>query len=114
MEEQLELFPVDYPAQPDTALDTAKKIIYGDREKTYGRPDKNLQATANLWFHYLYAKCGGDFSDFDIDAKDVCVMMALLKTARFANDPNHKDNVVDAIGYWALVERCDETPKGRP
>ena len=28
--------------EPWTALDEAKKIIYGDRERTYGKPSKNL------------------------------------------------------------------------
>jgi len=28
--------------------------------------------------------------------------------ARFANDPSHRDNLVDICGYAALIERCDE------
>jgi len=34
----------------------------------------------------------------------------LVKVARFANDPEHRDNLIDICGYAALVERCDEKP----
>jgi hypothetical protein len=37
-------------------------------------------------------------------------MMVLVKVARFANDPDHRDNLVDMCGYAALIERCDEEP----
>lgn len=89
-----------------TALDQAKEIIYGDREKTYGHPAKNLETIACMWNAYIGAR-GED----PLMAEDVAVMMSLLKAARFANDPTHKDNVVDAIGYWALVERCGKRDK---
>lgn len=109
MEQQLELFP----ELSESALDKAKRIIYGDREKTYGNPSRNLQAVAEMWMAYLAVKLDkahsqGDWRTWQLNAKDVCAMMGLLKTARFANDPGHDDNIVDAIGYWALVERCDE------
>jgi hypothetical protein len=44
----------------------------------------------------------------EITAKDVAAMMMLVKVARFANDPTHRDNLVDICGYAALIERCDE------
>jgi hypothetical protein len=84
---------------PENVLQEAERIIYGDREKTYGHPAKNLTTTANFWGEYLGTK---------ITAKDVCVMMMLLKIARLRNDINHRDSVVDTCGYAALIERCDE------
>lgn len=99
MEEQLELFP----EMTETALDKARSIIYGDREQTYGHPAKNLEAIAGMWSAYLTSRTSIDIA---INSKDVCAMMVLLKAARFANDQTHMDNVVDGIGYWALVERC--------
>jgi translation initiation factor 2 alpha subunit (eIF-2alpha) len=86
-------------APKEDVLSEAHRIIYGDREKTYGHPSKNLQVTANFWGEYLGTK---------ITAKDVCVMMMLLKIARLRNDINHRDSVVDTCGYAALIERCDE------
>jgi hypothetical protein len=32
-------------------------------------------------------------------------MMSLLKIARLANDPEHRDSQVDACGYMGLAER---------
>lgn len=90
-----------------TALDEARAIVYGDRERTYGHPTKNLDTIARMWAAYLENRFGIDW--LNLEHRDVAVMMTLLKAARFANDPTHRDNVVDAIGYWALVERCDGT-----
>ena len=86
-------------------LKEAHEIIYGDREKTYGHPSKNLQAIARMWNEYLKA-LPKDLAN--LNAKDVAVMMILLKAARLANDPSHRDSVVDIAGYAALIERCDE------
>ena len=84
-------------------LKEANTIIYGDREKTYGHPSKNLQTIAHMWASYLNAK-----PTELITPKDVAAMMMLVKVARFANDPDHRDNLVDICGYAALIERCDE------
>jgi hypothetical protein len=56
-----------------------------------------------MWNAYLNAK-----NDAEINAKDVAALMMLVKVARFANDPSHRDNLIDVCGYAALVERCDE------
>mgnify|MGYP001096132842 CR=1 FL=1 len=86
-----------------SVLEEARTIIYGDREKTYGHPSKNLKAIASMWDAYLKS-----VGDRELDAQDVCVMMVLLKGARLANDPSHRDSVVDICGYAALIERCGE------
>jgi len=89
-------------------LKEANAIIYGDREKTYGHPSKNLKTIAVMWNAYLNAKPAQGNS---LNAKDVAALMMLVKVARFANDPDHRDNLVDICGYAALIERCDEQPK---
>ena len=86
-----------------SVLKEAHKIIYGDREKTYGHPAKNLETIAIMWQAFLDAR-----GQVSLTAKDVAVMMILLKAARLANDPGHRDSVVDICGYAALIERCDE------
>jgi hypothetical protein len=92
--------------KPKTSiLEEAQTIIYGDREKTYGHPAKNLKTIANMWTAYMNNMDDGNFT---ITAKDVAAMMMLVKVARFANDPSHRDNLVDVCGYAALIERCDE------
>ena len=91
----------------NNVLKEAHAIIYGDREKTYGHPSKNLKTIAKMWNAFLEARTGGG----ELNAKDVASMMILLKTARLANNPDHRDSVVDICGYAALIERCDETPQ---
>lgn len=87
----------------ESVLEEAHKIIYGDREQTYGKPSKNLETIAKMWNAYLLA-----LPERELNAKDVSVMMILLKAARLANQQTHRDSVVDICGYAALIERCDE------
>lgn len=89
-------------APEESVLSEANRIIYGDREKTYGHPSQNLEVIANFWSDYLGAY------EIVLTPKDVCVMMILLKAARLRNTPGHRDSVVDICGYAALIERCDE------
>lgn len=79
--------------------DEAKEIIFGDREKVYGHPAKNLDVIAGFWSTYL---------DKEITAKDVCNLMALMKISRLKNTPDHRDSMVDLVGYTLLQERVDE------
>lgn len=85
---------------PKSILQEAQEVIYGDREKTYGAPDKNLQAIADLWSQYLYHS----YKD-KVSVNDVCNLMILMKVARLINSPEHHDSMVDICGYAALMER---------
>ena len=93
---------------PENVLEEAGRIIYGDREKTYGSPSKNLQVIADMWTAYLNGATDNLLGGRSFEAKDVAIMMILLKTARLANTPGHRDSIVDICGYAALIERCDE------
>ncbi len=95
----------DPTAKLPTALEEAQQIIYGDREATYGSPDKNLKVIAEYWSTHLNASYG---KNIRLTVDDVCVMMMLLKQARLANSPKHRDSLVDLIGYAALKDRCDQ------
>lgn len=81
-------------------LEEAHTIIYGDREKTYGSPAKNLQTIADLWSVQLTAKYN---ISVDLTTDDVCAMMISLKLARLTNNPTHRDSIVDIAGYAALA-----------
>jgi hypothetical protein len=91
-------------AKPLTAIEEATKVIYGDREKTYGDPSKNLRTIAEYWTTHLKAKYG---YQAPLTTDDVCVMMVLLKQARLANTPKHRDSITDTIGYMALADRIN-------
>ena len=73
-------------------LDKAKACVCGDREQDYGAPEKNFGTIAEFWATYL---------SYDITAKDVAAMLALLKIARIASGHAKDDNWVDLAGYAA-------------
>ncbi len=78
-------------------LETAKACVCGQREQDYGSPENNFQIIANLWADYL----AGTGQDVAVSAKDVAMMMALLKIARIAGDHATEDSFVDLAGYAA-------------
>lgn len=85
----------------ETVLEEAQRIIYGDREQTYGHPAKNFENIAAFWNAYIKMKRG---VDANIDPDDVALMMALMKIAR----QTHKavrDNITDICGYAACVQK---------
>ena len=86
-------------AQIKSIEQEAREIIYGDREKTYGHPAKNIEQIAELWSAYTRTT---------ITADQVCDMMILLKLARLKNNPTHRDSLVGMIGYTLLKERIHE------
>lgn len=88
-------------------LEEAHALIYGDREQTYGAPDKNLNTIAGFWEEYLHARGLLNTEAGGLNRDDVCYMMSLLKIARLANDQKHRDSRVDTCGYIALADRCD-------
>lgn len=102
------------PTEEKKITEEAQEIIWGDRERTYGSPDRNLQVIADLWSAYLkglgskrqevgQAEC--------LEVNDVCNMMVLLKVARLINTPEHRDSQIDAIGYIALMNRVQHFRK---
>ncbi len=93
----------------NSILKEAQSIIYNDREQTYGHPSKNLKTIAALWTNYLDAN-NSLHAHLTID--DVCMMMVLMKVARLANSPTHRDSMVDIAGYTALMARCQEVITG--
>lgn len=75
-------------------LDTAKRIVTGDREQQYGSPEDNFTTIAGFWTTYLR---------HDITADDVAMMMVLLKVARIQSGQVKADNYVDLAGYAACA-----------
>lgn len=77
-------------------LDTAKSIVTGER---YGTPEQNFHTIAKMWSTYLGVQ---------IEPKDVCAMMILLKVARIASGHGKEDNWVDVVGYSCLGGELEE------
>tara|TARA_R110000787_G_scaffold16141_2_gene49292 strand:- start:1599 stop:1880 length:282 start_codon:yes stop_codon:yes gene_type:complete len=86
----------------DSILDEAKEITGGSRQKDYGHPIENFTKIANLWNAYL-RNLG---IEYNVNAKDVSIMLILFKVAR--EQGGHKrDNLVDLAGYTrtaAMIE----------
>lgn len=88
---------VDQPVQVD-CLEEAGRIVRGSREDTYGPAERNLSRIAEMWSAYL---------SMPLTARQVAVMMVLLKASRDAFKPKH-DNMVDICGYAYLADILDK------
>ena len=86
--------PTDTPTTRAEILDAAKKIVTGDREKQYGKPEDNFAVIAEFWTTYI-----GN----PISSEDVAIMMALLKIARIRSGNYKTDSFVDGVGYLSLA-----------
>ena len=72
----------------------ACKIVNGDRDKQYDTPENNFALIADLWSAYLGQR---------VTARDVALMMALLKVARAKTGHYTEDSYIDGCGYMALA-----------
>ena len=77
-------------------LDEAKKCVLKDRNSTYGKPEDNFKRIAILWEAYDQIRQPGPETPIDVSIK-----MILIKVARLAHNPTHKDSWVDTAGYAA-------------
>lgn len=81
-------------------LDEAKQCVCGNREQDYGTPEDSFRVISQLREIYIREGMVGP-TDVCVNPEDVVVMMALLKIARLANNPEHMDSWVDLAGYAA-------------
>lgn len=88
-----------------TIFSEAEEIIYGDREKTYGKPSANLKTIASFWQNFLDHK--NRYRSETLTPEDVCIMMILLKVSRQMNSFN-RDSLVDICGYTGLIDRVNQ------
>lgn len=87
-------------------LQAAEKCVCGQREQDYGTPENNFKAIAKLWETYLNKACTRGVN-VRVEAKDVAVMMALLKIARIAAGGGKADSWIDLAGYAACGAECE-------
>lgn len=80
-------------------LNEAKKQVTGHRTEDYGKPENSFQRIADLWTAYMKENANDDrvFS-----AKDVAMLLALLKVARIKTDTK-SDSYIDLAGYAACA-----------
>lgn len=87
-------------------LHAAEKCVCGQREQDYGTPEDNFETIAELWEAYLNKACTRGVN-VRVEAKDVAVMMALLKIARIAAGGGKADSWIDLAGYAACGAECE-------
>jgi len=92
-------------------LEAARVCVCGEREHDYGTPEDNFETIGLFWGTYLRAahpELKKVMGINRINAKDVAVMMALLKVARIATGSS-EDSFVDLAGYAACAgEICTQ------
>jgi hypothetical protein len=74
-----------------------------NRSRDYGHPLINHERIAAIWNAQLGPKLTGT-----ITAKDVALMMVGLKLARLVASPNHRDSLVDIVGYVKCWDMMDQ------
>ena len=101
--------PTDTPTETYTPttraeiLDAAKKIVTGDREKQYGKPEDNFAVIARFWEVYLSERCTDGGAEVTLNPDDVAMLMALMKVARIMTGTFKGDSYIDACGYLACA-----------
>lgn len=80
-------------------LDTAKDLIVGERDASYGDASKSFARIAAVWSALL---------DIELTAAQVALCLAGLKLSRLAVSPNHGDSWVDLAGYAGLGSEVAE------
>jgi hypothetical protein len=106
------------PAPKDPAvelLQEAIKIVAGARRQAYGTPEDNFQVIADLWNAVMRKKQAAlDAAPTApnvklrvvLSSEDVALFMTLVKVARLAETPEHRDSWVDIAGYAGCGIRC--------
>lgn len=87
--------------EDDSILTIAYRIVRGERQDSYGDPHENIKRVADLWTAYLGTV---------VTARDVCLMMILMKCSRDRHAPKN-DNLIDIAGYAELAGLLNQEPK---
>lgn len=79
----------------ETILQEAQRLVYGDRQATYGHPADDYGRTAQMWSAIL---------GVEVTAKLAALCMCAVKISREVNAPK-RDNLVDLAGYAGVAAR---------
>lgn len=84
-------------------LETARNVVGGDRAEKHGDMLETHELIAEYWNMYLVTR--KDVGK--ISARDVAIMMLLLKIARSQNGKYNADDYVDMAGYAACAAQIE-------
>jgi hypothetical protein len=74
--------------------------ILNIRESTYGDATENFRAIGVIWGQLLSL-------DYSLDPQTVALLMIALKTYRATRNFEHKDSLLDIIGYTELALKIE-------
>lgn len=83
----------------ETVLEEAQRLIYGDRQASYGHPIEDFTRTGRMW--------GAILGVPDVPPEKVGLCMVALKISRECHRPK-RDNLVDGAGYFGTVAMIRE------
>lgn len=91
--------------QKTSAAIEADNLVNGDRGKAYGHPSVDFGRTAGMLQALGFRGPNGNLT-----AVDIPVIMTCVKLSRMTNNENynHRDSIVDTIGYMLTLEKCLE------
>jgi hypothetical protein len=72
-------------------------FVSGPRQRDYGPPEQNFERICRLWNDHMINR--GLIPNDRLEPLDVAAFMILMKLARLAATPDHRDSVTDIIGY---------------
>lgn len=78
-----------------SALIEAQRLIHGARQRTYGHPADDFARTALHWQAILGTS---------VTARQVALCMVGVKLSRLSETPDHRDSIVDSVGYLGCYE----------
>lgn len=91
------------PGGEDPAAQIAARLVAFDRYAEYGDARDTHERVSAMWNALIP-------QGSRIDAFDCLLMMAALKLVRAKKNPDHRDSVVDAIGYLQLADNLRRNP----
>lgn len=97
----------ELPGVLKAAIDEAKEIVYGERDPSEKELGKSLTIIATYWENYLFSRGLLNENSGGLMPTDIAVMLALRKIAQHGNQYARR-NIVNGIGYLALVDRIRE------
>lgn len=85
-------------------LREAESIVEGTRNETHGQKERSFQMIGELWSIYLNSRA----DPYCVSARDVSMMMVLMKIARSVQGTPVRDHFLDCCGYAAIAGELAE------
>ena len=94
-----------------TVCEEAESLVGTIRRQEYGPAHVNFAKIRDFWNVILRDHMK---PEMELTMEEVSMMMVCLKIARWCEDHDKRDNIVDAIGYLRLIEILRDELKQEP